>query len=440
SLCVEGASMTRIWLTTFKPYVVLHKASPVETVLSGHKVLTKSKDYDFLMPWLGRGLLVSSGSKWFERRKMLTPAFHFKILEDFMGIFNEKSQILANKLVQHATGKEFDIFDMVTLCTLDTILETAMGLNMEVQRHSKTPYINAVQKMSAIMQERQKKFWLHPDFLFRLLGEGKEHARCLKILHDLSLKTIRERRQLYKNSAAGNQTSGPPVAGGKERLPFLDLLLKYSAEGENLTDEDIREEVDTFMFEGHDTTATAISMTLYLLGRHPEIQARVHDELDSVLEGDVGALTSDHLKQLKYLERCLKEAHRLYPSVPFIGRINHENIVLDGKDIVAGTNILVFIYLLHRDPEQFPEPERFDPDRFLPEQVSKRHPYAYVPFSAGPRNCIGQKFALMEEKVVLATILRRFRLRSVDDPQQMGVMGELILRPKRGIRVQMWPR
>ncbi|KAF2345273.1 Cytochrome P450 [Trinorchestia longiramus] len=273
--------------------------------------------------------------------------------------------------------------------------------------------------------------------MFRLLGVGKEHDRCLHILHDLSLRTIRERRRLYKSSTETEQTQ---VEGKKERLPFLDLLLKYSAEGENLTDEDIREEVDTFMFEGHDTTATAISMTLYLLGRHPEIQARVHDELDSVLEGDVGALTSDHLKQLKYLERCLKEALRIYPSVPMIGRVSESDTVLDGKVVPAGTNILVFIYLLHRDPEQFPEPERFDPDRFLPEQVAKRHPYAYVPFSAGPRNCIGQKFALMEEKVVLATILRRFRLRSVDDPQQMGVMGELILRPKRGIRVQMWPR
>ncbi|KAA0189572.1 Cytochrome P450 CYP4 [Hyalella azteca] len=176
------------------------------------------------------------------------------------------------------------------------------------------------------------------------------------------------------------------------------------------------------------------------------MQAKVHEELDAVL-GDDEFISSEHLTQLKYLERCVKEALRLYPSVPIIGRVSAQDLVIDGKLIPAGTNLMIFIYLLHRDPEQFPDPETFDPDRFLPEQIAKRHPYAYVPFSAGPRNCIGtnvsyagQKFALMEEKVILASVLRRFTIKSLHRPHELRMMGEIILRPKRGVMLKMWPR
>ncbi|KAF4525161.1 hypothetical protein B566_EDAN014752, partial [Ephemera danica] len=140
------------------------------------------------------------------------------------------------------------------------------------------------------------------------------------------------------------------------------------------------------------------------------MQRRVVEELEEVF-GDSGrAPEMADLANLKYLERCVKEALRLYPSVPFIERSLKTDEILDNNAVPGGTTISVNLFIIHRDPEFWPDPEKFDPDRFLPENMQNRHPYAYIPFSAGPRNCIGQKFALLEEKVVVSTVLRRFRV------------------------------
>ncbi|KAK3881462.1 hypothetical protein Pcinc_014118 [Petrolisthes cinctipes] len=180
------------------------------------------------------------------------------------------------------------------------------------------------------------------------------------------------------------------VLDKKQRLAFLDILLEYSGGVKGLSDEDIREEVDTFMFEGHDTTAAAISWSLFLLGHHPEIQAKVHEELDAILTSPDQPLGIAELRQMKYTENCIKEALRLLPSVPYLGRVLSEDLNICGNVIPAHTNVMISIYMIHREPVQFPDPEKFDPNRFLPENTRKSHPYAYIPFSAGPRNCIGR--------------------------------------------------
>lgn len=210
--------------------------------------------------------------------------------------------------------------------------------------------------------------------------------------------------------------------GKKKRLAFLDLLITASGNGTILSDEDIREEVDTFvssmkfpifhaiktfffkMFEGHDTTSAAVSWCLFLLGSNQHIQERVLQEIDTVMVGDrERAPTMKELGEMKYLECCIKEALRLYPSVPLIARHLKEDVkignkfniqevgkvifinFLDQYIVPAGTTALIITYMLHRCPEVYKYPERYDPDRFLPENCIGRHPYSYIPFSAGPR-------------------------------------------------------
>lgn len=174
----------------------------------------------------------------------------------------------------------------------------------------------------------------------------------------------------------------------KKRLAFLDLLIEASQNGKALSDEDIREEVDTFMFEGHDTTSASICWTLFLLGTRPEIQDRVVEELDSIFDGDrTRPPTMKELNDMKYLECCIKDSLRLYPSVPLLGRQLNDDVQIGEYLIPAGTMALISTYVLHRDPKVFPKPEVFNPDNFLPANVIGRHPYAYIPFSAGPRNC-----------------------------------------------------
>nr|XP_009924714.1 PREDICTED: cytochrome P450 4V2 [Haliaeetus albicilla] len=227
-------------------------------------------------------------------------------------------------------------------------------------------------------------------------------------------------------------------SGSKKRKAFLDMLLSATDdEGNKLSYRDIREEVDTFMFEGHDTTAAAMNWALYLLGHNPEAQKKVHRELDEVFGNTERPVTIDDLKKLRYLECVVKEALRLFPSVPMFARALREDCCIKGYQVPKGTNVLVITYALHRDPESFPDPAEFRPERFFPENCKGRHPYAYVPFSAGPRNCIGQRFAQMEEKALLALILRHFWVDSCQKPEELGTTGELILRPNNGIWIKL---
>ncbi|XP_069952603.1 cytochrome P450 4C1 [Cherax quadricarinatus] len=137
---------------------------------------------------------------------------------------------------------------------------------------------------------------------------------------------------------------------------------------------------------------------------------------------------------------CIKEALRIFPPAPFISRKLKEDVVIENYRVPSGTTVELVIYKIHRDPAQFPDPEVFDPDRFLPENINKRHPYAYIPFSAGPRNCIGQKFAMLELKILVSSILRRFRVESVVPRDQLKLVPELILRPVNGNFVKLFPR
>lgn len=140
---------------------------------------------------------------------------------------------------------------------------------------------------------------------------------------------------------------------------------------------------------------------------------------------------------MKYLERVIKETMRIYPSVPSIGRILSEDVQLDQYTLPKGTMVSLGIYYLHRDPRFFPDPEKFEPDRFLPENTVSRHPYAYLPFSAGPRNCVGQKFAMYEEKSVLSSIIRSYKITSVEKRDEITLIAELILRTHNGINVKL---
>lgn len=268
-------------------------------------------------------------------------------------------------------------------------------------------------------------------------------ASKLKILHDFTRKVIKQR----KNEILGLSERETDQNGEqKSRKAFLDLLLDHHLNGGDLTEEGIREEVDTFMFEGHDTTSMALSWILFLLGHHPECQEKVWTEIDQMFDemGSSPSISLDKIKDLKYLDCIVKEGLRLCPSVPFVGRRIHEDMTFkaSGKEytVPSGTIVYVFIYMLHRDPDVFPNPETFDPDRFLPENSLRRNPFAYVPFSAGPRNCIGQRFALSELKIVLAFMLRNFRIESVDARDKILSNMEMVLRPKVPLNVRLHER
>jgi len=404
--------------------------------------LDKSYEYGLTHSWLGLGLLTSTGDKWRSRRKLITPTFHFRILEEFLEVFNEQANILTSLL--HKKGSaEFDIFPSITACALDIICETAMGKKIEAQGCPTSEYVRALHRVLNLIQDRQKRPWTWNDTIYGLTPTGKDYAKNVSILHKFTNKVIQERKTGLDRTAVSDEKgqNDDIFFKSKKRLAFLDMLLMSTTEdGQLLTDDDVREETDTFMFEGHDTTAAAMTWSVLEIGSHPEVQERVMEEIDSIFGDSDRPATAQDLKELRYLECVIKETLRLYPSVPLFGRSLTEDADFGGVVVPKGTTVAVLTSVLHRDPEYFPDPERFDPDRFLPENSAGRHPYAFLPFSAGPRNCIGQKFALMEEKVVLSTLLRKFRIKTTVNPEDSGPAWELILRPSKGAMVKLTPR
>lgn len=225
-----------------------------------------------------------------------------------------------------------------------------------------------------------------------------------------------------------------------DRKCLLDFMLDISKNNPSFTDTDIVNEACTFMLAGQDSVGAAIAFCLFMLTQNPDCQQNCMDEINEIFDDDERAPTMKDLRDMRYLEQCIKETLRLYPSVPLIARKLSEDIRVNKYTIPAGSNILIFPYATHRISEIYPDPERFDPERFSPEQSEKRHPYAFIPFSAGPRNCIGYKFAFIEMKTVISTILRRYELLPVPGKTEVDPVFRITVRASGGLWVKLASR
>lgn len=416
-----------------------------EIIFSSSKNIDKAAFYKFFKIWLGEGLLTSSGQKWHERRKMLTPAFHFSILETFLETFIKNSALMMEKLKKKVGSVGFDIFPYMSDCALDIICESAMGVEVNIQKGASRDYLLNVKEVTQLLTDRLLRPWFHISWIYKRTEHNKKLIKALQVLHGTSMRVIEQRKQERKDAKENeNKTvkKDDTLIGTKQKKAFLDLLLDIAETSENkLTVRDIREEVDTFMFEGHDTTSAALSWTIHLVGRDPEVQEKIHEELDSVFGSLHHIPTMKDMAALKYLECVIKESLRLFPSVPFIGRTLVQDVKIGGYEIPAGTSMMIHVYLLHRQSNYYPEPSKFNPDNFLSENTRKKHPFSYVPFSAGPRNCIGQKFAMLEMKVVLSTFFRQYKVESLQKIEDLTIIPDSILRPSGdGIQIKITKR
>ncbi|KAH8396449.1 hypothetical protein KR222_010434 [Zaprionus bogoriensis] len=403
----------------------------IKQLLGNNALLHKSRNYELLDPWLGRGLLTNGGESWHRRRKLLTPGFHFRILSEFKEPMEENCRILVSRLREKANGEVFDIYPYITLFALDAICETAMGIKKHAQMQSNSEYVRAVQTICRILHRQSFSFWQRFNFLFEFSAAGRARNAALRVLHEETYRVIKLRRKLLLEQQQQQQLSAEKETEDKRRLAFLDVLLLAQMEGATeLSDVDIREEVDTFMFEGHDTTSSAIAFAISLLSKHADVQQRVYEEAVE-LEGR-------EKEPMPYLEAVIKETLRLYPSVPFFSRKVIDDLSVGDVRVPKGASVSCLIYMLHRDPDSFPDPERFNPDRFYLNE-KQLHPFAFAAFSAGPRNCIGQKFAMLELKCSLSTLLRHYQFLPVADHEPIP-LAELVMKSGNGIQVRMRPR
>ncbi|CAH0557342.1 unnamed protein product [Brassicogethes aeneus] len=441
--CIEYSKEKKFTYIEFvyRPIILISNYKFLEFVLSSNslKLIDKSDDYTYLVPWLGTGLLTSGGGKWKTRRRILTPAFHFQILEQFVEVFESNGNIMVNRLKEEVDKNSFDIYPYITLCTLDIICETAMGVSINAQDKKESEYVRSVKEMCRIIVERSFSPIEMFDTLFPLSRNYKIQNQAIKVLHNNTYSVIRQRRKELEESKKQLVEIEDDV-GTKKRMAFLDLLLKATVDNKPLSNEDIREEVDTFMFEGHDTTASAISFAIYLLANHPEEQKKAYEELNLIFADDKNRPTGHrYLQEMKYLENVIKETLRLYPSVPFYARMVNEDIEYeDGKVIPKDTSLVIFAYGVNRDKDNFKDPDSFIPSRF--DGIDGKSPYSYLPFSAGPRNCIGQKFAMLEMKSTISKIIRNYELLPSIPEHKIVLAAETVLKSANGIKIRIKKR
>uniref|UniRef100_A0A1Q3FRN6 Putative cytochrome p450 n=2 Tax=Culex tarsalis TaxID=7177 RepID=A0A1Q3FRN6_CULTA len=470
-------SVARGWLG-YHLVVFLTEPADIELILNSYVHLTKSNEYRFFKPWLGDGLLISSGDKWKSHRKLIAPAFHQNVLKTFIDVFNDNSLAVTERM-RKEVGKVFDVHDYMSEVTVDILLETAMGSNRTGENKEGFDYAMAVMKMCDILHSRQVKIHLRMDPIFNMTKTKKEQERLLGIIHGLTRKVVKQKKELFEKNLAEGKLPSPSLSeiiakeedssaktqepavisqgsmlrddldaidendiGEKRRLAFLDLMIETAKTGADLSDEEIKEEVDTIMFEGHDTTAAGSSFVLCLLGIHQDVQDKVYKEIKQIFGDSKRKATFNDTMEMKYLERVIFETLRMYPPVPAIARKLTQEVRLASHDYVvpSGTTVVIGTYKLHRREDIYPNPDVFNPDNFLPERTSNRHYYSYIPFSAGPRSCVGRKYAMLKLKVLLSTILRNYRIVSNLKESDFKLQADIILKRTDGFRIQLEPR
>uniref|UniRef100_A0A9J2Q8G0 Cytochrome P450 n=1 Tax=Ascaris lumbricoides TaxID=6252 RepID=A0A9J2Q8G0_ASCLU len=391
----------RLWLGTY-PLIFLTRAKSAKVILESTTLINKPEDYDIFKRLVGSGMLSSSGETWFKARRILTPAFHFNILNKYVEVFNEQSKILLEKLDRHSdTNETFDILPYLRLYGLDVVAETAMGVSIGAQNGKNAEYYISLKKLLNLMwaKIRYPWFWFAPiRWLYGYDAKLDYHCNVCK---SLTRKIIAQKKKEWE--AFDHQPSMEELsASGKRKLAFLDLLMSVRDENK-LTDEDIRSQVDMFMAAG---------------------------EVDR-------DITVEDMTNMKYLYQCICETGRITPNVVFLGRKITEDIEVCGYTIPAGATCVISPFAVMRDPQHYDNPEIYDPEHFSAENVTKRDPFAFIPFSAGIRNCIGHRFAILEMKVTLASILRKYRIISMLPEEENRPIPEFSLKPSKGFPVRL---
>uniref|UniRef100_A0A1B6MFJ7 Cytochrome P450 n=1 Tax=Graphocephala atropunctata TaxID=36148 RepID=A0A1B6MFJ7_9HEMI len=412
--------------------VCVRDPGDVEVVLSNYKLINKPDSYKVFHPWVNQGLFTSSGEDWRKQRKLLTPAFHVSVLQSFIPSFERCAVLLIDNLSKMA-GKDFDVSQPLARCSLDIICETAMGLETNVQTEKKSTILDSIDELTEIMTHRSFSL-LQSSFLFPLLKIGRRHDRLVDYLHGVTEGMIKKRREKVLATSEGLKNADIDI-GIKQKKPFLDLVLEYSMNGAGMTDLEIRQQVDTFMVAGYDTSQTAMSFTLYCLSHHPAIQERVYQEIVHIFGDSDRDATYQDLQEMKYLENVIKESMRVYPVSRFIARVCCEDITLKSGYVIPENSIVVVLTeAMYHDPAVNPDPHTFNPDRFE-KSISL---YTYLHFGAGPRNCVGQKFAMLEMKSVLSRVIRTFRILPSDIP--LDLKHYIVLKSSTGVNIRIEPR
>ncbi|XP_037942021.1 probable cytochrome P450 4aa1 [Teleopsis dalmanni] len=407
----------------------------LQIVLSSKKHTNKSFFYKLMHNFLGNGLITSSGDKWHAHRKLIQPMFHLHILEKFIGTFADASQVLCETL-DITDCNEINIAKFVNNCVMDILNEAVLGVPVKKKGlvdMEQSPF----RQGKVVIPQRFVQPWLLLDSIYHMTKLASEELDQKQRLNDFTRQMIKRRREMFlKDNNTNNNNNN-----SNERKCLLDYMIEIADTNPDFTEEDIVNEACTFMLAGQDSVGAAVAFTIFLLAQNPDCQQKCCEEIDQIFADDnKRSPTMSDLREMRYLEMCIKEALRLYPSVPLIARKLGEEVRLGKYTLPAGSNIFICPYATHRLPHFYPDPEKFDPTRFAPENNENRHPYAFIPFSAGPRYCIGNRFAIMEMKTVVSRLLRSYQIFPVPGKTTFEATFRITLRASGGLWVKLKPR
>jgi cytochrome P450 len=391
-------------------YIVTHPDHVKYVMQDNHLNYTKGFNYRRMEPFLGKGLLTSEGEEHLRNRRLAQPAFHRQRIAGFADLMAGHT---ARMLADWSAGTKLDVHSEMMKLTLSVVGDALFSSDIS---QSAEEVGRALSDVLEITNHRFESIFVPPKFFPS--PQNLRFHRSLGVLDTLVNGLISARRK-----------------SGEVKNDLLAMLMEARTEDgqEGMTDRQLRDEVMTMVLAGHETTANALSWAFYLLSTHPEIERRLASEV-AQLEGRAPTLAD--LPKLTYTKQVMEETMRLYPPAWAVGRQTIEEDEIGGYRIPKKTDVMLFPFATHRDLRFWDNPEGFDPDRFTPENSAKRHKFAFFPFAAGPRMCIGSAFAMMEMQLVLAMVMQRFRVDLVAG-QQVIPEPRVTLRPKNGLFVTL---
>jgi cytochrome P450 len=411
----EYGGLVSLHLPSMKVWLVSDPALIEQVLVTDTKSYRKDRAIRFLgNEVIGQGLLSSEGDLWRRQRRLAQPAFHKERIAQYTEIMIRCAEEYIATL---RPGQTRELVDDMMQLTLRIVLRALLS----IEAADTTEDIR--QSFSVLMPRHA----VGPFMVFPILAKlplpiNRRSADAVRRLDGHVLRVIRERRE---------------GKSGTSQTDLLAMMLSARDEdGSAMSDAQLRDEVMTMFLAGHETTALLMSYSFLLLTQNPGAMAALAAELQSVLGGRVPSHSD--LPALRYTEAVLLESMRLNPPAWTIGREVASDTELGGYPLAKGTQVLMSQWVLHRDPDFFPEPESFRPERWL-DGLQKRLPrFAYMPFGGGPRLCIGHSFALIEATLLLASIASRFRLRVNQDPSQpMRFLLAVTLRPRDGLSARV---
>ena len=397
--------------------VMLCDPRAIERVLVSESDRFRKPDFqgDALGDLLGDGLLLSEGETWEKQRALATPAFSMSRLA---GMADRITDHAESRIEGWANGDVVNAERVMTRTTLDVILDLMMGVQLSESR---------VEEIEEQLMPLGQRF--EPDPLrfaapeWMPMPDDAEFDAAVEALDGILDDIIAVREQ-----TAGSGEDGP--------MDFLSVLIRARDDGVE-SPEQLRDEMMTMLLAGHDTTALTLTYTWFLLSEHPEVEQRVHEELDEIIGDERPGM--DHVRDLDYLEWVIQEAMRLYPPVYTMFREPTEDVELSGYPLEAGMTLMVPQWGVHHSERFYEDPETFDPERWKPERAKERPRFAYFPFGGGPRHCIGKHLAMLEAQLIVATTAQQYELEFLGETP-LELMPSLTAHPRQEMSMRVVER